>query len=213
MTHFHVCTTGTVRPTTPASTERNTFQSFSLRVHLLVSMLLSLEGPQGMEFNCCSHVDRLLSKLPQYYRDGFKVHCLFCDSKDHFIGRCPNIKVQSTAELDKWITEGKHCWKCARGHAPESCNLKKPCSECGDIHLQVLHNIAQCRSTDLQSRTSESRVYLTPSLNSNRVLLKVVPVLLHSNSNSIETYAVLDDGAPRTMILPTAIQQLNGEAK
>lgn len=53
------------------SGDARTFQSFSLRVHLLVSMLLSLEGPQGMEINCCSHVDRLLSKLPKYHRDGF----------------------------------------------------------------------------------------------------------------------------------------------
>lgn len=53
------------------SGDARTFQSFSLRVHLLVSMLLSLEGPQGMELNCCSHVDRLLSKLPKYHRDGF----------------------------------------------------------------------------------------------------------------------------------------------
>ena len=85
----------------------------------------------------------------------------------------------------------------------------------GNIHLQVLHNIAQCRSTDPQSRTSESRVYLTPSITSSKVLLKVVPVLLHNDSNSVETFAVLDDGAQRTMILPTAVQQLrlNGESE
>ncbi|GAA6111776.1 uncharacterized protein LOC113091249 [Tachysurus ichikawai] len=47
------------------------FQGFALRVHLLVSMLLSLEGPRGMELNCCSHVDRLLGKLPKFLRDGF----------------------------------------------------------------------------------------------------------------------------------------------
>ncbi|KAK7912857.1 hypothetical protein WMY93_013068 [Mugilogobius chulae] len=47
------------------------FQSFSLKVHLLVSMLASLEGPQGYELNCCSHVDRLLSKLPKYLRESF----------------------------------------------------------------------------------------------------------------------------------------------
>ncbi|KAI3370820.1 hypothetical protein L3Q82_007346 [Scortum barcoo] len=107
-------------------------------------------GSQGMELNCCSHVDRLLSKLPKYHRDGFieylqlqgklntaslnpynlqdlkiwlqgqsiavyhgaepiqlsnsgkptsasskkpfKVHCLFCDSKEHYISRCPSNK-------------------------------------------------------------------------------------------------------------------------
>ncbi|KAL1267690.1 hypothetical protein QQF64_033053 [Cirrhinus molitorella] len=51
--------------------DNHSFQSFALRVHLLVSMLLSLEGARGMELNCCSHVDRLLSKLPKYLRDGF----------------------------------------------------------------------------------------------------------------------------------------------
>ncbi|XP_073766348.1 uncharacterized protein [Danio rerio] len=282
----------------------HSFQSFALRVHLLVSMLLSLEGPRGMELNCCSHVDRLLSKLPKYLRDGFieflqqqgklnalslnpynlqdfagwlqvkaqqqrlsnrlmqryqherpssigkektqaitkgtslvlyqgaapnetalpthpkenkqrkplKVQCLFCNSKEHYITRCDNIKEQSVAELHKWISDGRRCWKCARFHAPEMCNLKKPCSDCGRIHLQVLHRIA---SND-QPNTSgmpESRIYLTPASVTCRVLLKVVPVLLHGKFKSVETYAILDDGAQRTIVLPMAAQmlQLKGE--
>lgn len=98
---------------------------------------------------------------------------------------------------------------------PESCNLKKPCSDCGDIHLHVLHDVAQLRSINSQLRASESRVYLTPSIASSKVLLKVVPVLLQNDSKSMETFAVLDDGAQRTMILPTAVQQLqlNGECE
>ncbi len=285
--------------------EARSFQSFALRVHLLVSMLLSLEGPGGMELNCCSHVDRLLSKLPKYLRDGFieylqlqgklnspsinpynlqdfsgwlqvkaqqqrlssrlvqryqyekspstfkgkggavfkgegtalyhgaaspetnaslnsrvyrektthKVNCLFCGSKDHYITRCRSIKEKSVTDLCKWISDGKRCWKCARSHAPETCNLKKPCSDCGSIHLQVLHGVAQSHATSISSTTSESRVYLLPSISSGRVLLKVVPVLLHHKSKMVETYAILDDGAQRTMILPAAVQQLqlNGE--
>ncbi|CAM4638688.1 unnamed protein product [Leuciscus chuanchicus] len=270
--------------------DARSFQSFALRVHLLVSMLFSLEGSIGMELNCCSHVARLLSKLPKYLRDGFieflqlqgklnspsinpynlqdftgwldikaqqqrlssrlvqryqyerdhsgskeksaakprsqstalyhgaapsedkaspspkvswkktplKVNCLFCGSKDHYI--------------DAWISEGKRCWKCARSHAHETCNLKKPCSDCGGIHLQVLHGMARSRATDISSATSESRIYLLPSIASGRVLLKVVPVLLHHKSKTIETYAILDDGAQRTMILPTAVQQLQLKA-
>lgn len=138
-----------------------------------------------------------------------KVHCIFCDSTEHYISHCPSIKVQSAAELDRWITEGKRCWKCARAHAPESCNLKKPCSDCDDIHLQALHGVAQRRSTQTQTKPSESRVYLTPSVTTSKVLLKVVPVLLHDNSNSLETFAVLDDGEQRTTILPAAVQQLH----
>lgn len=144
-----------------------------------------------------------------------KTHCFFCDSKEHYISRCPSIKEQSTAKLDKWMTEGKRCRKCARAHAPESCNLKKPCGDCGNIHLQVLHSVAQYRSTDPQSRTSESRVYMTPSITSSKVLLKVVPILLHNDSNSVGTFAVLDDGAQRILILSTAVQQLrlDGESE
>ncbi|XP_042615149.1 uncharacterized protein LOC122145431 [Cyprinus carpio] len=219
--------------------DAHSFQSFALRVHLLVSMLLSLEGTRGMELNCCSHVDRLLSKLPKYLRDGFieflqlrgklnspsinpyylqdfagwlqvkaqqqrlssrlvqcyqyerapssskeknaaklksqsttlyhgvsptetktfsspkvswkrtssKVICLFCGSKDHYITRCSSIRELPVAELCKWISEEKRCWKCARSHAPETCNLKKPCSDCGGIHLQVLHGVAQSHTT------------------------------------------------------------------
>ncbi len=181
--------------------DSHSFQSFALRVHLLVSMLLSLEGPRGMELNCCSHVDRLLSKLPKYLRDGFieflqqqgklnsislnpynlqdfagwlqvkaqqqrlsirlvqcyqherlpgvtkekpsakpkgpslvlyhgaspaetalstrpkvpqqkkplKVHCLFCNSKEHYITRCDNIKDQSVADLHIHIYTTKAC--------------------------------------------------------------------------------------------------------
>lgn len=39
----------------------------------------------------------------------------------------------------------------------------------------------------------------------SRVLLKVVPVLLHNKNRMIETFAILDDIAERTMLLPTAV--------
>lgn len=50
------------------------FLSFALRVGLLVGMLTSIEGPNGMELMSTGHVDRLLSKLPRHLRDGFIEH-------------------------------------------------------------------------------------------------------------------------------------------
>lgn len=50
------------------------FQSFALNVDLLVGMLTSLEGPNGMEVMSTGHVDRLLSKLPRHMRDNFVEH-------------------------------------------------------------------------------------------------------------------------------------------
>lgn len=50
------------------------FQSFAIRVDLLVGMLSSLEGPNGIELMSTGHMDRLLSKLPRHLRDSFIEH-------------------------------------------------------------------------------------------------------------------------------------------
>lgn len=47
------------------------FQSFSLSIHLLVGTLKSLKD---YELTYCSHVGRLLNKLPRHLRDNFTEH-------------------------------------------------------------------------------------------------------------------------------------------
>ncbi len=54
----------------------NAFDSFALSVQSLVGMLRTLEGQNGYELMCGSHVDRLLAKLPPAYRDSFVEYCL-----------------------------------------------------------------------------------------------------------------------------------------
>ncbi len=51
------------------------FDSFFLSIQTLVGMLRTLEGPNGYELHCGSRVDRLLSKMPPSYRDGFVEYC------------------------------------------------------------------------------------------------------------------------------------------
>lgn len=86
--------------------------------------------------------------------------------------------------------------------------MKKPCSDCGGIHLQVLHEVAKSHKTDTSLINSKSHIYLLPTLASGRVLLKVVPVLLHHKAKTLETYAILDGGAQHTIILSSAVKQL-----
>ncbi len=42
-------------------------------------------------------------------------------------------------------------------------------------------------------------------------MLKVVQVRLHSKGRILDTYAILDDGSERTIILPTAVHYLDLE--
>lgn len=52
------------------------FDVFALSTQSLVGMLRTLEGQNGYELRCGSYVDRLLSKMPPNYRDGFVEYCL-----------------------------------------------------------------------------------------------------------------------------------------
>ena len=51
--------------------------------------------------------------------------------------------------------------------------------------------------------------YLDRPLRPHNVMFKVIPVTLHGPAGKLETYAVLDDGSIRTMLLTPAVQQLN----
>lgn len=61
--------------------------------------------------------------------------------------------------------------------------------------------------------TASDRIYVTPPSPTGRVFIKVIPVLLWKDEKSIQTYAIFDDGAQRSIILPAAVQQLGLQGK
>ncbi|XP_038071933.1 uncharacterized protein LOC119740637 [Patiria miniata] len=264
------------------------FEEFSLDVLSLVGMLQSLEGPDGIELRCGSHVDRLLSKVAPSHRTSFMEHCLkegilksncsqtytlpqfaswlrrksqshsfasravsghtlsnprpqryqeqrisrkdtptavlmtvpkpkykpqpycpFCDNKEHYLGGCPQLKKLNTDQIVSWIQDKGRCWKCGRAHKPDECTLKKPCHTCKQVHLTVLHDAAHKTTSHVfRVQTSSLNVYVDRPIRPHGVMLKVVPVLLHGPAGTIETYAILDDGSERSMLIQTAAEKL-----
>lgn len=70
--------------------------------------------------------------------------CLFCKSVLHYLSQCPEITDCTNEQLEEWIFKGKWCHQCdCTCHGPEACTLKKAFSECHQIHLTVVHDIAQ----------------------------------------------------------------------
>ncbi|KAL4007047.1 ATP-binding cassette, subfamily C (CFTR/MRP), member 12 [Sarotherodon galilaeus] len=74
------------------------FDAFALSVQSLVGMLRTLEGQNGFELRCGSHVDRLLSKMPPSYRDGFVEHCL-----NQGILRTGTDQTYTLPDLSSWL--------------------------------------------------------------------------------------------------------------
>ncbi|XP_043969674.1 uncharacterized protein LOC122829297 [Gambusia affinis] len=142
-------------------------------------------------------------------RERFKPYCPYCSNQEHYLSACTEFAKLSTAEKGTWIKEKSKCWRCGRGHKPESCTLKKPCSTCNEQHLLVLHEVATkaCQSL-FTVATSSSMVYVSQSSHSSRVMVKVVPIQLHSGGKTLDTYAILDDGSERTILLPAAAKYL-----
>ncbi|KAK0137358.1 hypothetical protein N1851_026443 [Merluccius polli] len=139
----------------------------------------------------------------------FKRLCIFCQSIDHYLSQCSDITKHTSEQVEKWLIDGKRCRRCARtNHGPEACTLKKPCGECQEVHLGVLHRVAK-PGPSLFLVTPLDRATLKRSNQGRRVYLKVVPVLVRNGKRSLHTYTILDDGAERTILLPAAAQHLN----
>lgn len=136
-------------------------------------------------------------------------YCPFCNNKEHYLNSCPDFKKLSTAEIKRWIQEGDRCWKCGRSHKATACTLKRPCKICKEKHLTVMHDVIQESSQKvLMVSNPKPIIYIEQPRSPQRVLLKVVKVLLHHGDRILETFAVLDDGSERTIILPQAVEQL-----
>ncbi|XP_055013773.1 uncharacterized protein LOC129410260 [Boleophthalmus pectinirostris] len=153
-------------------------------------------------------------------QDKPKKYCPFCDTGQHYFNQCSNFKLLSVEQKTQWIKTNNRCWRCGREHLAAKCNLKAKCKQCERKHLDILHEVntsqnatatgkppAPEASTCLVSSASET-LYIDRPASSHQVLLKLSRVILQSGDQLLETYAILDDGSERTILLNDAAIQL-----
>ncbi len=140
-----------------------------------------------------------------------KAFCPYCEKADHFLSQCINFQQLTTEQVKQWIQTNKRCWKCGRSHLSAQCNLRKSCNKCKGKHLLILHdvNYRPVKDTSSASGSTAETLYLDKPGTDSRVLLKVVRVLLRYNDRTLDTYAILDNGSERTILLFSAAQKLN----
>nr|XP_055025291.1 uncharacterized protein LOC129415362 [Misgurnus anguillicaudatus] len=154
-----------------------------------------------------------------------KKYCPFCDSIQHYMNQCSNFKLLTKEQIENWIKTGNRCWRCGRGHHSSKCTLKAKCKKCERRHLEVLHDVNASSDSKWKDRSKESEgntipltstsqtLYLDRPTSGRQVLLKLSRVVLWNGDKSLETYAVLDDGSERTILLHDAAQRLGLQGK
>lgn len=194
-----------------SSRERTSVKAEARPGRQTVTVLHNLKGPSEHTFPPVKE-SRARGKVKN------KAYCAYCESTEHYFSQCDDVAKLSKEEIKDWIQVNKRCWRCARTHLAAQCTLKKPCSRCQGKHLLALHEVnartegnnagmAAKEESCLTSSASGS-LYLDRHGAGNRVMLKIVPVLLSHGERTLDTYAILDDGSERTMLLPAAAKTL-----
>ncbi|KAL0150553.1 hypothetical protein M9458_054146 [Cirrhinus mrigala] len=146
-----------------------------------------------------------------------KRYCPFCDKTEHYLSQCVSLAKLTSDQVRTWIRSNNRCWRCARAHHAAHCDLKKPCNLCQGTHLRPLHEVNVSPSPREDSTNTEKscltnsspdRLFLDKPSVKGRVMLKVVPVNLHYEDRTLDTFALLDDGSERTILLSTAVKAL-----
>lgn len=155
-------------------------------------------------------------------REKPKKFCPFCNTTKHYLNQCVNFQILTKEQIEKWIRSNQRCWKCGREHLCAECTLKAKCKKCDKRHLEILHDVnagnvrpvtpaknsaGPMETTKPASSTAET-LYVDRPTGSCKVLLKMSRVILRNGDNSLDTYALLDDGSERTILLDEAAQQL-----
>ncbi|CAI5657610.1 unnamed protein product [Oreochromis niloticus] len=189
------------------------FERFALQIQSLVGMLRTLGPEEEVELHCGSHVTRLLSKLPPEQRAEFR-HCMFQQG----------VRMHTLADLAGWLKYESWCQDSEGQLAAKVTKEKqwpRPEVRQGKRSITVLRGakevttkpqavrpggVAMVVSGD--SKAATDVLYLDRPTEGCRVLRKIIKVCIHYGKRTISTYAVLDDGSERTMLLPEAAEKL-----
>lgn len=136
------------------------------------------------------------------------------------MNQCANFKLLTKEQVENWIKMGRRCWRCGRSHQTSKCTLKAKCKRCDRRHLEVLHyvnsnsdssgkgDIKEAEGSVGRASSTSQTLYLDRPTSGKQVLLKLSRVVIQNGDKSLETYAVLDDGSERTILLHEAAQRL-----
>ena len=133
-------------------------------------------------------------------------------------GTCPNIglcdfKTMSITDRYKLVRKLKSCFNCLKGkHVSKHCRKPQACTvpDCKQMHQMLLHRwMNKSDHADTQPSVSCAVTNSSP-----KNCLRIIPVVVKGgNDNPCVTYALLDDGADKTLCDECLLDALNVDSK
>lgn len=138
-----------------------------------------------------------------------KKQCFACTERDHKLPMCTKFKNMDLNEKWNLVKTEKLCRQCLNKHK-QRCAQNKLCgvNDCRYKHHPLLHR--HCNSTSVsfpthhvpqnESIRSEAFNSHTNSDEYDRPFFRILPVSIHSENSSIDTFAFLDEGSSVTLL-------------
>ncbi|XP_055681808.1 uncharacterized protein LOC129789184 [Lutzomyia longipalpis] len=140
-----------------------------------------------------------------------KKTCNICDEEGHFANNCPHLVQAALEDRRKLIMNRSLCFLCLmKGHPAADCRRTSRCSidGCGKKHHELLHTPTE-RPQPTPGPSTAPRDEIVPHVNTtmysystakNKILMKIIPVIVTGSKGTVRTFAFLDDGSSITMI-------------
>ena len=136
--------------------------------------------------------------------------CFCCSGTCTDLASCDKFKNMSLDDRKKYVIKSKLCFNCLkRNHVSRKCRLEKMCNvpDCASKHHTLLHSWVQISSDNAIPQPSVNCAAVNSSF--VKTCLGIIPVtVMGGNGHSCQTYALLDDGADKTLCDERLVQQL-----
>lgn len=137
--------------------------------------------------------------------------CYCCSGKCEDLASCRQFSGMSLSDREQFVRKTKLCFNCLKGkHFSKDCKKPVGCTvpDCKTKHHVLLHSWVNRVSDHIATGSSVNCTSLQGSVVKN--CLGIIPITVQgSNGASVQTYAILDDGANKTLCDESLLSTLN----
>ncbi|XP_075167626.1 uncharacterized protein LOC142239729 [Haematobia irritans] len=139
-----------------------------------------------------------------------QLSCFKCQN-NHFLYECPDFTSLSVNNRRNFIRSNNLCLRCFKRHHIKRCRSKRQCGvdNCKMPHNSLLHKSNENKTNNVQKEdANDDNTHQVLFHSKEKVLFKYIPVTLFGNDCSLNTYALIDEGASCSLIESEVAEQL-----